>query len=183
MFISIWKLIFVSVSPLFSKVGWLPSIMIKSLFVCGVLGGKQLKKRRVSKFFFFHICFLIDASVCVAPVLLVPAKCSNITVCIEEDRELRVDCLLSPKALKTESYTFLWSSGPKQMLINSNVSGSSVDNQFKGKSVVTKQELGYRMTLQGFTENLPPNTTFVCTVNEERAQISLGKGGWVEFIY
>lgn len=68
------------------------------------------------------------------------------------------------------------------MLINSNVSGSSVDNQFKGKSVVTKQELGYRMTLQGFTENLPPNTTFVCTVNEERAQISLGKGGWVEFI-
>lgn len=68
------------------------------------------------------------------------------------------------------------------MLINSNVSGSSVDNQFKGKSVVTKLDLGYRMTLKGFTENLPQNTTFICTVNEEHASISLGKGGWFEFI-
>lgn len=68
------------------------------------------------------------------------------------------------------------------MLINSNVSGSSVDNQFKGKSVVTKLEFGYRMRLEGFTENLPQNTTFICTVNQERAQISLGKGGWTELI-
>lgn len=112
-------------------------------------------------------------------VLLVPAKCSNITVCIEENGELRVDCLIHSKALKPESYSFFWSSGPKQMLINSNVSGSSVDNQFKGKSVVTERELGYRMNLRGFTENLPQNPTFICRVNDESAQISLGKGGWI----
>lgn len=93
-----------------------------------------------------------------------------------------MDCLLNPKEPQIESYAFFWSSGLKQLRINSNVSGTSPDSQFKGKSVVTKVELGYRLTLEGFTDNLPQNTTFICTVNQERAQVSLGKGGWIKCI-
>ncbi|KAE8287523.1 hypothetical protein D5F01_LYC13568 [Larimichthys crocea] len=58
------------------------SIMLKSLFVYGVLG-----------------------------VLLIPASCDPISVCYEDDNDLRVDCWVEPKANKISSYEFslvLW---------------------------------------------------------------------------
>lgn len=120
-----------------------------------------------------------------APVLLVPAKCDPISVCIEDDRDLRVDCLLNSKPHKINNYEFLWSSGTKQLLISSNVSGSSVVNQYKGKSEVRPLDpVGYRMTLKGFTEDLKQNTTFTCKVSGDPAQVTLGRGmrldAWVE---
>lgn len=170
-------LCFFSVFPLFSTVGWMPSIMIKSLFVCGVLGGKQKKKN----LFFFALQLLIftHALVWFDPVLLAPAKCENITVCIEDDGDLRVDCQINSQRSGIDSYQFSWSPGKKQLVINTNVSGSSADNQFKGKSEVTYENPGYRMTLKGFTENLSQNTTFFCQVSEVSARISLGKGRWI----
>ncbi|KAG7237047.1 hypothetical protein INR49_032870 [Caranx melampygus] len=85
--------------------GYFP-IMLKSLFVYGVLG-----------------------------VLLIPAQCNDkITVCIEDDKDLRVDCLIEPKPNKINSFEFSWSSGTKESLINTNVSGSSAESQFKDKA-------------------------------------------------
>uniref|UniRef100_A0A3B4XUB3 Ig-like domain-containing protein n=1 Tax=Seriola lalandi dorsalis TaxID=1841481 RepID=A0A3B4XUB3_SERLL len=117
--------------------------MLKSLFVYGVLG-----------------------------VLLIPAKCTLITVCLEDDRDLRVDCLVKPEPNKINSYEFSWSSGNKESLINTNVSGSSAEGQFKEKSTVVELEPhGYRMTLSGFTDKLPHNTTYMCRITGEVAKV------------
>ncbi|XP_053188179.1 thy-1 membrane glycoprotein-like [Scomber japonicus] len=126
--------------------------MLKSLFVYGVLG-----------------------------VLLIPAACEQITVCVEDDEDLRVDCLVEPKANKINSYEFSWSSGSKETLINTNVSGSSAENEFKAKSTV--EELsphGYRMTLKGFKDKLPHNTTYMCKLSGQVASVSIEKDHLVE---
>ncbi|GAA6232181.1 thy-1 membrane glycoprotein-like [Lates japonicus] len=119
--------------------------MLKSLFVFGVLG-----------------------------VLLIPATCDQITVCVEDDRDLRVDCLIEPKPNKINSYEFSWSSGTKESLINTNVSGSAAEVQFKDKSYVEELEPhGYRMTLSGFTDNLPHNTTYMCKISGVVARVTV----------
>lgn len=161
---------------LFSTVGWMPFIMIKSLFVCGILGGKQNKRKNIGSFFaliFSHALVWFD------PVLLAPAKCDNIIVCTEEDGDLRVDCQINSQRSGTDSYEFSWSIGKKQLVINTNVSGSTADSQYIGKSEVTYENPGYRMTLKGFSDNISPNTTFFCKVSENSARISLGKGRWI----
>ncbi|KAG7217272.1 hypothetical protein INR49_027816 [Caranx melampygus] len=131
---------------LFSELNGYFPIMLKSLFVYGVLG-----------------------------VLLIPAQCNDkITVCIEDDKDLRVDCLIEPKPNKINSFEFSWSSGTKESLINTNVSGSSAESQFKDKSTVEELESGgYRMTLSGFTDKLPHNTTYMCTITGEVARINM----------
>ncbi|KAK5858484.1 hypothetical protein PBY51_002619 [Eleginops maclovinus] len=119
--------------------------MLKSLFVFGVLG-----------------------------VLLIPAQCDRISVCVEDDNDLRVDCLIPPKPNKIATYEFSWSIGSKESLINTNVSGLSVDGQFKDKSYVEELDpQGYRMTLTGFTDNLPHNTTYMCKMSSEVASINV----------
>lgn len=119
--------------------------MLKSLFVFGVLG-----------------------------VLLIPAKCDLISVCVEDDNDLRVDCLIEPKPNKINSYEFSWSSGTKESLINTNVSGSSAEGQFKEKSYVEELEpRGYRMTLAEFTDKLPHNTTYMCKISGEVASVKV----------
>lgn len=121
--------------------------MLKSLFVYGVLG-----------------------------VLLISVKSELITVCIEDDNDLRVDCLVKPKLNKINSYEFSWSSGNKESLINTNVSGSSAEAQFKEKSQVEELEPhGYRMTLSGFTDGLPHNTTYLCKISGESATVNKEK--------
>uniref|UniRef100_A0A8C2WZ98 Ig-like domain-containing protein n=1 Tax=Cyclopterus lumpus TaxID=8103 RepID=A0A8C2WZ98_CYCLU len=118
--------------------------MLKSLFVFGVLG-----------------------------VLLMPAKCDLISVCVENDNDLRVDCLIEPKPNKINSYEFSWSSGTKEFLINTNVSGSSAEGKFKDKSYVEELEPhGYRMTLNGFTDKLPHNTTYMCKISGVGSQVN-----------
>ncbi|KAM9348660.1 uncharacterized protein ABDE67_010715 [Symphorus nematophorus] len=122
--------------------------MLKSLFVFGVLG-----------------------------VLLIPAQCDQISVCVEENNDLRVDCTVQQKPNKINTYEFSWSSGNKESLINTNVSGSSAEAQFKDKSTVVELEdsQGYRMTLTGFTDKLPHNTTYMCKISGEVARVTLEK--------
>ncbi|XP_029030445.1 uncharacterized protein LOC114870016 [Betta splendens] len=121
------------------------SIMLKSLFVYGVLG-----------------------------VLLIPGKCNLISVCTEDDSDLRVDCLIKATPNKINTYEFSWSSGKKMSIINTNVSGSTSEIQFKDKSYVEELEPhGYRLTLKDFTENLPHNTTYMCRILGEDAKVTV----------
>lgn len=114
-------------------------------------------------------------------MLLIPAQCNLITVCIEDDGDLRVDCLIEPKPNKINSYEFSWSSGTKESLINTNVSGSSAENQFKDKSTVEELEPhGYRMTLSDFTGKLPHNTTYMCKITGGIARVTMQAGVCVE---
>lgn len=114
------------------------------------------------------------------PVLLIPAKCNKITVCTKDKKDLRVDCLLKPEPNKISTFQFSWSSGTKESVISTNVSGSSPDNKFKGKSTV--QELkphGYRMILPNFTDNLPHSSTFLCRLSGEAVTVAVEKGGYM----
>lgn len=109
-------------------------------------------------------------------VLLIPAECNLITVCIEDDNDLRVDCLIKPKANKITTYEFSWSSGTKETPINNNVTGSPPDAQLRDSSdVVELEPHGYRMTLKGHTDKLPHNTTYMCKVTGQPANINMEK--------
>ncbi|KAK5608724.1 hypothetical protein CRENBAI_021301 [Crenichthys baileyi] len=121
--------------------------MLTSLFLCGALG-----------------------------VLLVPVRSQLISVCVEEDEDLRVDCRIKPKPNKITSYEFSWSSGTKESLINTNVSGSAAEVQFRDKSeVVELDPYGYRMTLKGFTNTIPHNTTYMCKISGQVQNINVEK--------
>lgn len=121
--------------------------MLKLLFVYGVLG-----------------------------VLLISVKSEKISVCVEDDNDLRVDCQVEPKTNKFNTYEFSWSSGNKESLIITNVSGSAAEAKFKDKSYVEELEPhGYRMTLIGFTDGLPHNTTYMCKISGEPARVTLGR--------
>ncbi|KAF6725747.1 hypothetical protein FQA47_013608 [Oryzias melastigma] len=125
--------------------------MIKSLFVYGVLG-----------------------------VLLLPVRPEQISVCVEDDDDLRVDCMIEPKANKINTYEFSWSSGTKEVLINTNVSGSKAEAQFKDKSQVVELEPhGYRMTLSDFKDKLPHNTTYMCKIYGDVKQITVERDSLV----
>uniref|UniRef100_A0A3Q1GCH5 Thy-1 cell surface antigen n=1 Tax=Acanthochromis polyacanthus TaxID=80966 RepID=A0A3Q1GCH5_9TELE len=109
-----------------------------------------------------------------AGVLLISVKSELITVCVEDDDDLRVDCKLEPTSNKINSYEFSWSSGNKQTLINTNVSGSAAEAKFKGKSDVEELDPhGYRMTLRGFRDSLPHNTTYLCKISGANANITV----------
>ncbi|KAM6907843.1 uncharacterized protein FYW49_014391 [Xenentodon cancila] len=119
--------------------------MLKSLFVCGVLG-----------------------------VLLIPVQSQKISVCLEDDEDLRVDCQIKPDDSKINSYEFSWSSLTKETIINTNVSGLSADRQLREKSEVVELEPhGYRMTLSGFKSKLPSNTTYLCKVSGQIESITV----------
>uniref|UniRef100_A0A672ZSF4 Ig-like domain-containing protein n=1 Tax=Sphaeramia orbicularis TaxID=375764 RepID=A0A672ZSF4_9TELE len=113
---------------------------------------------------------------CFLPVLLIPATCKLITVCIEDDNDLRVDCLIKARPNKIASYEFSWSSGTVESVINTNVSGSSPEARFRDKSTVEElEDGGYRMTLTGFTDTLPHNTTYMCKVTGASDDITVEK--------
>ncbi|XP_072302245.1 uncharacterized protein [Eucyclogobius newberryi] len=119
--------------------------MIKSLLFCGTLG-----------------------------LFLIPAKSDLISVCIEDDQDLRVDCLVEPKPSRINSYEFSWSYGSKEAVINTNVSGAASESQFRDKSYVEELESrGYRMTLTGYTDTLPHNTTYMCKISGNSATITI----------
>lgn len=114
-------------------------------------------------------------------MLLIPAECQKITVCIEDDDDLRVDCEIEPKLNQINDYVFSWSVEKKQVVINTNVSGSSAEPKFKDKSQV--EELvphGYRMTLKDFKDKLPANTTYMCKVSDDSLSITMEKGRWID---
>ncbi|XP_017164096.1 thy-1 membrane glycoprotein [Poecilia reticulata] len=121
--------------------------MLTSLFLSGILGG-----------------------------LLIQVQPQLISVCLEEDEDLRVDCRIEPKPNKINSYEFSWSSGTKEALINTNVSGSAAEAQFRDRSeVVELDPHGYRMTLKGFTNTLPHNTTYMCKISGQVESINVEK--------
>lgn len=100
-------------------------------------------------------------------VLLVPGlRCDLVSVCLEDDDDLRVDCRIKPRPSQINSYEFSWSSGTKETLINTNVSGSTTEPRFREASYVEELEpYGYRLTLSGFTSTLPYNTTYMCKIS------------------
>ncbi|XP_061660224.1 thy-1 membrane glycoprotein-like [Syngnathoides biaculeatus] len=114
-------------------------------------------------------------------VSLMPAQCNLITVCKEDDGDLRVDCLVKAKPDKTSSYEFSWSSGSKQSLINVNVSGLAAEAEFRKVSHVTEVEPhGYRLTLSGYLDKLPHNTTYMCKITGEGASVNVERDQLVQ---
>lgn len=112
-------------------------------------------------------------------LLVPPAQSERISVCTEDDNDLRVDCRIEPKPNKITSYEFSWSSGTKEAIINTNVSGSAAQAQFRDKSqVVELDPHGYRMSLTGFTDQLPHNTTYMCKISGQIESVTVERGGW-----
>ncbi|XP_061596856.1 thy-1 membrane glycoprotein-like [Cololabis saira] len=126
-------------------------IMLRSLFMCGVLG-----------------------------VLLIPVQSQQISVCLEDDEDLRVDCKIKPDASKINTYEFSWSSGSKEVLINTNVTRLAPDTQLREHSEVVELEPhGYRMTLSGYKSKLPSNTTYMCKVSGQIESITVERDNLV----
>lgn len=109
-------------------------------------------------------------------VLLAPVQSDPISVCHENDSVLRVDCLIEPQPNKIASYEFSWSSGTKEIIINTNVSGSSADRKFLRKNYVTELEPhGYRLILKDIIDTLPHNTTYMCKMSGVVARVNVEK--------
>ncbi|XP_056587842.1 thy-1 membrane glycoprotein-like [Triplophysa dalaica] len=90
-----------------------------------------------------------------------------ITVCQEEDTDLRVNCLLEPKANYHTDFEFSMSKGNKEIIINTNISGIMPDPKFRHNTFVTEIEpYGFRLTMMGFT--ISENTTFICKVTKSQ---------------
>lgn len=111
--------------------------------------------------------------------LLIPAQSQKISVCVEDDDDLRVDCRIEPKPNTISSYEFSWSSGTKETLLNTNVSGSAANPRFKDKTeVVELDPYGYRMTLKGLTNEISQNTTYMCKITGQVQSIIVQGGKW-----
>lgn len=123
----------------------------------------------------FTICVLYSS---VVSVLLIPAKSNKISVCIEDEKDLRVDCLIKPEPSKSNTFQFSWSSGSKESVITTNDSRLSLpDADFK----TTVKELtphGYRMTLTNFTDKLPRNSSLLCKLSGKTARVVVVNGEW-----
>ncbi|KTF76828.1 hypothetical protein cypCar_00019111 [Cyprinus carpio] len=105
----------------------------------------------------------------VLEVLMMPVLCqgeeSVITVCQEEDNDLRVDCLLEPRPNYHTDYEFSMSKGQKEIIINTNISGIMPEPKFRHNTFVTELEpFGFRLTIMSFT--ITENTTFICKVTK-----------------
>ncbi|XP_048023477.1 thy-1 membrane glycoprotein-like [Chanodichthys erythropterus] len=102
-------------------------------------------------------------------VLMSPVLCQDeesvITVCQEEDKDLRVDCLLEPKPNYHTDYEFSMSKGQKETIINTNISGIMPEPKFRHNTFVTELEpYGFRLTIMSFS--ITENTTFICKVTK-----------------
>ncbi|XP_066563780.1 thy-1 membrane glycoprotein [Amia ocellicauda] len=101
-----------------------------------------------------------------AAVSVVPVLGQSIIVCQQEDKALRIDCLLQPKAHQITTYEFSLSKSGKETLINSNVTGITTDPKYKDKSrVMPLDPYGYRLTMPDFQLN--ENTTFICKIGSQ----------------
>lgn len=115
-----------------------------------------------------------------SPVLMIPVLCQDeesvMTVCQEEDNDLRVDCLLEPKHNYHTDYEFSMSKGQKEIIINTNISGIMPEPKFRHNTFVTELEpYGFRLTIMSFT--VTENTTFICKVTkiQKTLFVELGK--------
>lgn len=138
--------------------------------------GKIVLSARLKCTLLSTICVLYSS---VVSVLLIPAKCNNISVCIEDEKDLRVDCLIKPEPSKSNTFQFSWSSGSKESVITTNASRLSSETDFK----TTVKELkphGYRMTLFNFTDKLPRNSSLLCKLSGKTARsVVVVNGEWM----
>ncbi|XP_016332765.1 uncharacterized protein LOC107681113 isoform X1 [Sinocyclocheilus anshuiensis] len=109
-------------------------------------------------------------------VLMIPVLCQDeesvITVCQEEDNDLRVDCLLEPRHNYHTDYEFSMSKGQKEIIINTNISGIMPEPKFRHNTFVTELEpYGFRLTIMSFT--VTENTTFICKVTKIQKTLSV----------
>uniref|UniRef100_A0AAY4BLV8 Thy-1 membrane glycoprotein n=1 Tax=Denticeps clupeoides TaxID=299321 RepID=A0AAY4BLV8_9TELE len=106
-----------------------------------------------------------------------PLLSDKITVCQEEDNDLRVDCQLEPNPhpLRIE-YEFSMSTGSKETIINTNVSGITADVQFRQNKAYAEQLDQYliRLTVKDFT--LSENTTFMCKISADVESVFVEHG-------
>ncbi|KAM9451315.1 uncharacterized protein Hap1MRO34_021659 isoform 2-T2 [Clarias gariepinus] len=90
----------------------------------------------------------------------------DMTVCLEEDNDLRVTCPLKPKPNYHTDYEFSMSKGTKLLIINTNVSGTMPEPSFRHNTYVEELEpYGFKLTMMRFT--ITENTTFMCRVTRE----------------
>ncbi|KAJ7997503.1 hypothetical protein DPEC_G00229700 [Dallia pectoralis] len=107
---------------------------------------------------------------------------SELSVCEEEDGDLRVDCRIEPRANQINSYEFSLTTGTMETVINTNVSGSSPDVLYRDRSYVELlKPHGYRLRLNAETQTLTeinthPETTFICKISKKSASTILVKG-------
>lgn len=103
----------------------------------------------------------------------------KITVCQEEDNDLRVDCPVdsNPNPMRME-YEFSMATRGKETIINTNVSGIMADDKFRrDQAYADFVDDIIRLTIKDFT--VSENTTFICKIsgNMESVFIEPGKTG------
>ncbi|KAI5096577.1 hypothetical protein C0J45_13471 [Silurus meridionalis] len=88
------------------------------------------------------------------------------TVCQEEDNDLRVTCPLRPKPNYHTEFEFSMSKGKREIIINTNVSGTMPEPSFRHNTYVEQLEpYGFKLTMMRFT--ITENTTFMCKVTQD----------------
>ncbi|KAK6317635.1 hypothetical protein J4Q44_G00130350 [Coregonus suidteri] len=110
-------------------------------------------------------------------VLCNVVHCELVSVCEEEDGDLRVDCHVEPRANQINSYEFSVSTGTVETVVNTNVSGSAPDVRYRDRSYVEPLEpYGYRLTLNADTHILAnTHKTFICKISKNIASVIIEK--------
>ncbi|KAI5622475.1 hypothetical protein C0J50_18076 [Silurus asotus] len=97
------------------------------------------------------------------------------TVCQEEDNDLRVTCPLRPKPNYHTEFEFSMSKGKREIIINTNVSGTMPEPSFRHNTYVEELEpYGFKLTMMRFT--ITENTTFMCKVSQEDKRLFVDMG-------
>ncbi|KAL4658608.1 hypothetical protein GN956_G3202 [Arapaima gigas] len=108
-------------------------------------------------------------------VIVTPSLCKKITVCQEEDRDVRVDCVIEPKPNEIISYIFSMSKGSREYIVNTNSTTVTAAEMFQDISTV--EQLGTNtLRLRLHEYKFSENTTFSCKVNTKTANIFVEKG-------
>ncbi|KAL0995001.1 hypothetical protein UPYG_G00130500 [Umbra pygmaea] len=119
------------------------------------------------------ICTFVLGVVCVA-------VSSELSVCIEEDGDLRIDCPLKPRDSQINSYEFSMSIGAVETIINTNVSGSSPDAHYQDHSYVEQLEpQGYRLRLKAEMYrqiDTDSEKTYLCKISKNITSKTIEKG-------
>ncbi|KPP57668.1 hypothetical protein Z043_124586 [Scleropages formosus] len=112
------------------------------------------------------------------PVLVGPGLCDTITVCQEEDKDIRVDCKIESKPNQINNYVFSISKARNEIIINTNSTTEMADRNFNYKSTVVQLgKDGYRLRLENYV--VSENTTFICKTRNKTINRFVEKGKMV----
>lgn len=99
----------------------------------------------------------------------------KMVACQEENNDMRVLCLLQPKANYHTDFEFSMVKDKREIIINTNVSGMMPDPTFRHNSYVEElKPYGFRLTIMRFT--ITENTTFFCKVSREQKTLFVESG-------